>query len=64
MVAVSVNPILNSIMSVQEAGELWGLSEAQVKQHCKSGNVQAKKIGNAWAIVKDQPNPKQRHRNS
>jgi hypothetical protein len=56
--------VLDELMDVQEAGALWGLSPAQVKQHCAAGNVLAKKLGNAWVIVREQPNPKKRERKS
>jgi hypothetical protein len=52
--------ILDQIMGVKEAGELWGLSPDRVKGLCQSGEVKAKKIGNSWALVKNQPNPKRR----
>ncbi len=54
---------LNNIISVQEASEMWGLSPDHVKTLCRNGDVQAKKIGNSWAVLKDQPNPKQRKKN-
>lgn len=54
--------ILNQIISVQEAAELWGLSPDHVKRLCRDGDVIAKKIGNSWAVLKNQDNPKQRER--
>lgn len=50
--------VLDQIMGVVEAAELWGLSPDRVKGLCQNGEVQAKKIGNSWVLVKDQPNPK------
>lgn len=54
--------ILTQIIDVQEAAELWGLSPDHVKRLCRTGEVEAKKIGNSWAVVKNQKNPKQRGR--
>ena len=48
----------NDIMDTKEASELWGLSPDRIKRLCQTGEIQAKKIGNSWAIFKDQPNPK------
>ncbi|WEG14177.1 helix-turn-helix domain-containing protein [Pullulanibacillus sp. KACC 23026] len=50
--------VLDQIMGVKEAGELWGLSADRVKAICQSGEVEAKKIGKTWIIDKNQPNPK------
>lgn len=50
--------VLDQIMGVQEAGELWGLSPDRVKGLCQKGEVIAKKIGNSWVLDKNQPNPK------
>lgn len=52
--------VLDQIISVQEASKLWGLSPDHVKLLCRNGEVEAKKIGNSWAVLKDQENPKQR----
>lgn len=54
-----VNP-LDQIMGVQEAAKLWGLSPDRVKGLCQASKVEARKIGNSWVLLKDQPNPKQR----
>lgn len=54
--------ILDKIIDVQEASELWGLSPDHVKKLCRDGVVQAKKIGNSWAVLKEQENPKQRNK--
>lgn len=53
--------ILDHIIDVKEASELWGLSPDHVKKLCRDGDVIAKKIGNSWAVLKDQSNPKQRN---
>lgn len=55
--------ILDKIVEVKEAAEMWGLSPDHVKKLCRDGDVKAKKIGNSWAVLKDQPNPKQRKKN-
>lgn len=54
--------ILDQIIDVQQAAELWGLSPDHVKRLCRVGDIKAKKIGNSWAVLKDQENPKQRNR--
>ena len=56
-----MNP-LDAIIDVYEAAERWGLSASHVKKLCRDGMVISKKIGNSYAIVKDQPNPKQREK--
>lgn len=55
------NP-LEDIVDVYEAADIWGLSASHVKRLCRDGMVVSKKIGNSYAILKDQPNPKQRER--
>jgi hypothetical protein len=52
--------ILDQIMGVKEAGEMWGLSPDRVKGLCQKGEVKCKKIGWTWVLVKNQPNPKRR----
>lgn len=52
-----MNP-LDQIMSTTEAATLWGLSPDHVKLLCRTGKIKAKKIGNSYAIDKNQPNPK------
>ncbi|MDN4609106.1 helix-turn-helix domain-containing protein [Sporosarcina highlanderae] len=54
--------VLDQIISVQEAAELWGLSPDHVKRLCRDGDIIAKKVGNSWVVLKDQDNPKQRER--
>lgn len=53
--------IFEQIMGVEEAAGIWGLSPDHVKRLCRDGAVKAKKIGNAWVIDKNQPNPKKRN---
>lgn len=50
--------VLNNIIGVNEAAELWNLSPGTIKNYCASGRIKAKKIGQTWVIDKDQPNPK------
>lgn len=52
-----MNP-LEHIMDTKDAAKLWGLSPDHVKLLCRTGKVKAKKIGNSYAIDKNQPNPK------
>jgi excisionase family DNA binding protein len=56
--------VLDQIMGVNEAAELWGLSPDHVKRLCRDGDVNAVKIGKSWVLEKDQKNPKQRERNA
>lgn len=51
--------ILDQIMGVEEASELWELSPGYIKNLCAEGKLQARKIGKTWIISKDQDNPKQ-----
>lgn len=51
---------LDKIMGVVEAAEKWGLSADRVKGLCQKGEIECKKIGNSWVIIKDQKNPKKR----
>lgn len=50
--------LLDNIMGVDEASELWGLSAGYIKNLCASGKIEAKKIGKTWVILKYQSNPK------
>lgn len=59
---LKLNKKLEAIIDVYEAAERWGLSASHVKKLCRDGMIVSKKIGNSYAIVKDQPNPKQRNR--
>lgn len=54
--------VLDRIIDVRDAAKMWGLSPDHVKKLCRDGDVQAKKIGNSWAVLKNQENPKQRGR--
>jgi hypothetical protein len=51
--------ILEEIMGVEEASELWSLSPGYIKNLCAEERIQARKIGKTWVISKKQPNPKQ-----
>ncbi|WP_203363103.1 helix-turn-helix domain-containing protein [Bacillus sp. REN10] len=50
--------ILENVIGVQDAADLWGLSADHVKKLCRDELIQAKKIGKTYVILKDQPNPK------
>lgn len=50
--------ILKHIAGISEMSELWGLSESRIKYLCQNGEIEAKKIGKSWVIVKYQDNPK------
>lgn len=50
--------VLESVIGVEEAAEMWGLSPGTVKNYCTDRKVKAKKIGKTWVIDKDQPNPR------
>lgn len=52
--------VLDHIMGVNEASELWGLKPGTIKNLCAVGKVDARKIDNRWIIDKDQPNPSQK----
>jgi hypothetical protein len=49
--------VLENIIGVKEASELWGLDASYIKNLCAQGKVKAKKIGNTWVIDKRQENP-------
>lgn len=53
------NNILDQVIGVEEAAELWNLSPGYIKNLCAEGKVQAKKIGKTWIIARDQENPSQ-----
>lgn len=50
--------MLENIIGVEDAAELWGLSPGYIKNLCASERVRAKKIGKTWVIDKNQKNPK------
>ena len=49
--------LLDHIIGVDEAGELWNLSPDHVKRLCREGKLLCKKIGKTWVLLRDQPNP-------
>lgn len=49
---------LNNVMGVIEASRLWGLHPDYIKKLAQQKKVIARKIGQTWILVKDQPNPK------
>jgi hypothetical protein len=50
--------ILDQIMGVDEASDLWNLSPGHIKNLCAEGKLQARKIGKTWILDKNQKNPK------
>lgn len=52
--------VLDNIMGVNEAAELWSLTPGYIKNLCASRKVRARKIDNRWIIDKNQPNPSQK----
>lgn len=51
--------ILDKVMGVDEASELWSLSPGYIKNLAAEGKIEARKIGKTWILSKDQANPKQ-----
>ncbi|MBV6717176.1 helix-turn-helix domain-containing protein [Paenibacillus chitinolyticus] len=50
---------LRNIMSVDDAAKLWGYENpGSVKNLCRTGKIQATKIGRDWVIDRNQPNPR------
>lgn len=49
--------VLDNVMGVNEAAELWSIRPGTVKNLCAAGKVHARKIDNRWIIDKNQPNP-------
>ena len=50
--------IFDKIGDTNEAARLWNMSAVNVKRLAQKGEINAKKIGNSWAIDLSQPNPK------
>lgn len=50
--------MLDKVIGVEEAAELWGLSPNYIKNLCAQGKVKAKKVSGKWVIDKTQENPK------
>lgn len=50
-----MNRLFVSIMGVNEASELWELSNTLIRELCKSGKIIATPIDDTWAILRDQP---------
>lgn len=50
--------ILDYVIDIKEAAELWGLSTSRIRQLAIEGKIKAKKIGKEWAIDVTQDNPK------
>jgi excisionase family DNA binding protein len=54
---IGVVIVLENVIGVEEASELWGLSAGYIKNLCAEGKIKSKKIGNTWIIDKTQENP-------
>gem|GEM_PF-1570682 len=52
--------LLQNLIGVDKAAELWGLSEGYIKNLCAEGKIIAIKIGKTWVMDKRHPNPKKR----
>jgi hypothetical protein len=63
-IEAAMDDIMERIMTTEEAGETWGLSQDRVKRLCGDGTIIARKRGKTWLIYKQQDNPKQRERNN
>ncbi|UED76117.1 DNA-directed RNA polymerase subunit alpha C-terminal domain-containing protein [Brevibacillus sp. DP1.3A] len=50
-----MNKLFVAIMGVNEASELWELSNTMIRELCKSGKIVATPIDDTWAILRDQP---------
>lgn len=50
--------ILTHVEDTKTAAKIWGMSEHNVKKLAQGGKIEAKKIGNSWAIDMTQDNPK------
>jgi len=44
--------LLDSVIGVNEASEITGLSPGTIKNQCAEGRIEAKKIGQTWVIDK------------
>ncbi|MHA7582067.1 helix-turn-helix domain-containing protein [Paenibacillus vandeheii] len=55
----NMDDIMSQLMQTDEAAELWGLSQGYIKNLCANGDVIAYKVGRAWLLLREQPNPKQ-----
>ncbi|WP_226035418.1 helix-turn-helix domain-containing protein [Aquibacillus saliphilus] len=49
--------VLDKVIGVEEASDLWGLSPGYLKNLCAEGKVLSKKIGKTWVIDKTQVHP-------
>ena len=58
----AMDDIMERIMTTEEAGEIWDLSQVRIKHLCSDGQVIARKRGKTWLLLREQPNPKQRNR--
>lgn len=52
--------VLDKIMGVSEASELWGFSPDHIKKMCRDEDVNAVNIGNRWILEKHQKQPERK----
>jgi len=51
--------VLDQIMDVSEASQLWNLKPGYIKNLCAEGKINARKVGRDWIIDKNQQSPAQ-----
>lgn len=56
--------VLENVIGVQEAAELWGMSADHVKKLARDRQIYAKLIGKTWVIDKYQDNPRKYNKKS
>jgi hypothetical protein len=49
---LDINIVLDSVIGVEEAAKILGLSPGTVKNMCAQDKLECKKIGNTWIIDK------------
>ncbi|QGQ97037.1 DNA-binding protein [Paenibacillus psychroresistens] len=50
------------IMGTDEAADLWGISQAQVKRLSREGKCNATLIGKTWVLQRGQVNPSKKNK--
>ncbi|RXT08858.1 hypothetical protein [Ammoniphilus sp. CFH 90114] len=51
------NEILDQLMSIEEASQLWNLEKSFIRQLCMDGRVIARRIDNTWVLLRNQDTP-------
>jgi hypothetical protein len=59
-----LDTVIDQLMTTEEAATLWRMHQDHIKRLCSTGQVAARKKGKTWWLLREQPNPKQRERNS